>query len=577
MGNWNHNGEKVYSGNPPTSWTDLNLRTKVGGGGTGHPIGRTLAVLKVEMISGATYFGFREGGGESSRDAHVAQWGGQGCCTTQPSGTTSDTALIVVPTSATGLVEWKASSVLTSVDIWLAGWIEGTYSNQQVFGGNLPSSWTDLDLTTDTSLSATGLTGEALAFLWYDRAGGSTNAVATRPNSGRTTIPVESQLAGCSQGRLIFGKSVGYVMKSDSSGLIEHLANTPVPAANVYLGEFEQDAFVNYDTEVYAAAAPPTTWTSLDLSSYTGSGRALVMLEVHEANTSPGTMHAVAFRADDDSLDYLPGALNFSMGTAMSALNADNRTMVLFETGPTGGVEWIANSTIRNVDLRILGVILGAAPPALGTGSPTGSSQSPGVTVSIDWEADAGASAAGTDISFTDPDLAVHNVVVSGVFQTGYSGTIPTDAATSGTISISTHPDFAGGTWSVSVSIEDQVARSDSDSWSFSVTSANYINRVRSLIAGNEFITWGSENSPDTTGTSFPGPGTFGVDTADFCVSLENRIVNEYRNRAVDSTDGNFYYWSTSSPDTTGTSFPGPGGAVAMTDYVVHEIIYYDA
>lgn len=48
------------------------------------------------------------------------------------------------------------------------------------------------------------------------------------------------------------------------------------------------------------------------------------------------------------------------------------------------------------------------------------------------------------------------------------------------------------------------------------LSTARYINRVYDSIAG-KFVIWQS-SSPDTTGSFYPGPGTFGVNTTDYVV-----------------------------------------------------------
>jgi hypothetical protein len=44
----------------------------------------------------------------------------------------------------------------------------------------------------------------------------------------------------------------------------------------------------------------------------------------------------------------------------------------------------------------------------------------------------------------------------------------------------------------------------------------NYVNRVWDTVAGS-FVRWAT-TSPNPTGTSYPGPGAFGVDTSDYCI-----------------------------------------------------------
>lgn len=46
-------------------------------------------------------------------------------------------------------------------------------------------------------------------------------------------------------------------------------------------------------------------------------------------------------------------------------------------------------------------------------------------------------------------------------------------------------------------------------------TVITYQNRVFDTTISN-FVTWNTEGSPNITGTQYPGPGVFGVDTVDF-------------------------------------------------------------
>jgi len=43
-----------------------------------------------------------------------------------------------------------------------------------------------------------------------------------------------------------------------------------------------------------------------------------------------------------------------------------------------------------------------------------------------------------------------------------------------------------------------------------------YLNRVWDTVAGG-FVSWRT-GDPDATGSLYPGPGSFGVDTSDYCV-----------------------------------------------------------
>jgi len=45
-----------------------------------------------------------------------------------------------------------------------------------------------------------------------------------------------------------------------------------------------------------------------------------------------------------------------------------------------------------------------------------------------------------------------------------------------------------------------------------------YVNRVWDSVAGPAFVRWTTTNAADPTGAAYPGPGTFGIHTSDYCV-----------------------------------------------------------
>ena len=49
-------------------------------------------------------------------------------------------------------------------------------------------------------------------------------------------------------------------------------------------------------------------------------------------------------------------------------------------------------------------------------------------------------------------------------------------------------------------------------------TQITYTNRVWDTQAGPGFVRWDTVDASDPAGVSYPGPGTFGVHTSDFCV-----------------------------------------------------------
>lgn len=49
-------------------------------------------------------------------------------------------------------------------------------------------------------------------------------------------------------------------------------------------------------------------------------------------------------------------------------------------------------------------------------------------------------------------------------------------------------------------------------------TTITFVNRVWDVQAGPGFVRWETIDAADPAGTSYPGPGTFGVDTSDYCI-----------------------------------------------------------
>lgn len=86
------------------------------------------------------------------------------------------------------------------------------------------------------------------------------------------------------------------------------------------------------------------------------------------------------------------------------------------------------------------------------------------------------------------------------------------------------------------------------------------------------FVAWDTA-APDPSGNNYPGPGTFGVHTSDYVIGLQDAKelpLDGYRNRVWDTIAGGFVSWSTASPDTGGANYPGPGTfGVHTSDFCV--------
>ncbi len=105
---------QVFSGNAPTTWTDLDLHTTIGSQAT-------LVLLKVSFVqSGATgQFGFRRNGDGDEMFGAAYNYGA--ACITARTATFN---VAVVVTDTGGIIEWKAAAALTNTTVDVIGYIK---------------------------------------------------------------------------------------------------------------------------------------------------------------------------------------------------------------------------------------------------------------------------------------------------------------------------------------------------------------------------------------------------------------------------------------------------------------------
>ena len=469
MGSWNHidsADQLVFSGSTPTSWTSLDLTTKHGGGSTGVPTSLVVALLKVEVSTGWPYIAFRPAD-KTTKDYYVNQTNGHGCCVITPNSAGPDACLVFVKTSSSAAVGWIAQNAQTGT-VRVLGYMEVSDVDLSVHTGALPSSKTVLDLTQDVSMTPTGLTSEALAWLSYERTGGTTNEIAVIPN-GDAGDWLTNGNAGASGGEPGASEVEAYVAITDSNGVCQHYADTVVPNATARLETFEQNNWTPDGTQVFSGT-PPTTWT--DLAGFANNvlnSRALVALRVHEENTAPGGNISVAFRAKGDTGLYTPNTSGYPMGTAVVDLDADEVGLVVFETSNIGEIQWEASNNTRDIDVELLGFVSTNNPPVISNGLPTGASEEFDVEVSFETSDDNSAEQTTIDLTLTDPDMGTHNAIVNGVAQTDYTATFVANGSNGHDVTLTEHPRFIYGLWQADASVEDNLGVSGSDSWTFTV------------------------------------------------------------------------------------------------------------
>ena len=101
-----------------------------------------------------------------------------------------------------------------------------------------------------------------------------------------------------------------------------------------------QAALTIAETEAFASAAAPTSWTDLDLSAIVGSNVALVMLKVSQSSTASCTM---AFRKNGDTEEHFPGA-DLNMGAGAADVKQSAFAIIMVITDSSGIIEWRAQS-----------------------------------------------------------------------------------------------------------------------------------------------------------------------------------------------------------------------------------------
>ena len=109
------------------------------------------------------------------------------------------------------------------------------------------------------------------------------------------------------------------------------------------------------------------------------------------------------------------------------------------------------------------------APPVISNNLPTGANEDGAVDISFDCSDDVQVIQALIDVDFVDPLFVVTAVIVNGVFQPGYSGTIVANAVNGFAVTINAHPLFAPGAWQVDAYVTDGAASTTSLSWGFTV------------------------------------------------------------------------------------------------------------
>jgi hypothetical protein len=560
---WYEVGLNTHTGlTQPTVWTDLDLSSWVGSQ-------RCLVKLTVTpvIVSSLIYSIDWRTNGDADDLSATSNNDTEGAHTSDASPAAGQSGSVLVWTDENGVVEYIRSGPSASTgrtfDLWVDGYYEMTYSNTSVTGFTGSDNFTDLDLS-----SVVG-SNEAFVYLKIKQtafnAGGGLKQI--RPKSESSSSP-QGGTIGADFNAVSTTKHMFCV--TNSSGVIqEKLGSSGDYLVTVVAYDTNIGTTLQYVTGWDTPATLPTSWTDLDLSNVVGSNKTIVLLRYYPDKVATGT-DRIGTRPNGIGVETL-WTSNYIKGVASESTATNNVPVYLVaNTDANGVIEHKATATNYDFTIQVVAYAVNNEAPVLSSQSPTGSEEDPDVTVSVSFTDDMGISATGIDVVLTDPSNDTHNAVVSGVFQTGYSGSLPSEGATSGSVTVSTHPYFAEGSWTSDIDITDQGSLTGNKNWSFTVVAGYYRNRVYDSIAG-DFVRWKTK-SADVTGNSYPGPDAFG-NTEDYCVEHIEGFEILYRNRVFDTQEDGYITWETTSPDTTGNSYPGPGSfGVDTSDYTVERI-----
>lgn len=463
MALWNSSGVKVFDGTGSASWADLDLTKDHLGSSSGAPAAEMMAFLVIQIQSSGSNFAARAKGDSTNywQSANYSKGASLGISHTSGG---NQALLLAVPTDSNGVCQWYGIAASTTVH--LLGWVECTFDGTRIYDAALINSWTDLDV--DAIVSGTD---DSLLFLKILRDGGSNQYVGTRINGDESDLldAAAGTRGGVGQTSLI-STTVAHslLVPTDVNGIFEHYAkNTPVPNADIWLTCYEKTGWEIVQEIVFASATPPTSYTDLDLTAHLGTCDCLVFLKFSRGSGGGGTYVALACRGNGSSDDFLLKTATFPGACACGSIDEDKSVLLCCEA-KAGIVEWSALSSSYNIEVELVGFISEAIPPTYGSEAPTGSSVVPDADVEISISDDVSVTQASIDLDLTDPDSTTHNVIINGVFQSGWNGTISANGSNGYDVVVNSHDPFIVGLWTCDVYAEDACRGADY-SWSFTV------------------------------------------------------------------------------------------------------------
>lgn len=462
-----HNGLMLGPGasNLPAVYEPINLTQDTLGNPTGL-VGVNLVLLRVTLNAVGSY--------ARSIDVKPQGLGYDGRATTSNNmGCTTVYNDEMVPrlvlsfTSAAGFVDvWCSHTDARTIE--LIGYANASLDNTLIGSGVMPVVHTEVDLSAHIS-------EESLAIMQYQYVVGQ-NA---DDMSGRYIGDLEESNSpnaydGANRNRMaaygIFYPDRSFCVPVNASGKFEHRNENAGADRNwILIGHTEArhhgSAFVN----VYSGT--PTGGNVYDTLNTGLTEEALCCLRVKK-QAGGLTQEKYTFRPGDDPVDYVPQTFpyTYSTGPCTCRITRDHTSYVIVPCDSAGDIDFACeDATPDAIDIDIISYAPPNYPPVITPTGPIGTG-TPGDDISFTCSDDIQVDSATIQLELEDPDLNTIDVIINGVFQAGYSGTITANASNGFDVAVTGHPLMDLGVWSATATVDDTLGETDSDSWGWTVS-----------------------------------------------------------------------------------------------------------
>ena len=534
-----------------------------------------LVYLKFKSADAAHYVAVKPGAGSSGIDPHPEiwhEWATDGICGTNEFACqhADDCAILAVTADDLGNVRWitEVGSVWTvtlmvAQDVTLV-W-GGAYHT-----GAAPGTWTAKDLS--------ALMGAVDRLIW-------SKCVSATPGSVYYTHRYNGDPLGTSRGLYEATHNDANIaqgiLSMAVSGIIDHIGNDTL---DVYLGCYSD----NWTNTIAHALNPiydgpaPIVETNLDLSPIVGAQRVIALVKIVGTTSPRGSVY---MKPKGDIDNYAPGVGNPGTGAAYpfgccgswpyGYISGWGTYQIVF-TDTDGVCQWKTTDS-NNMTVTVLGydAISANVGPTLTPTAPVGT-VIPGAAIT--WstsDPDDGDDQTKAILNLTDPSMNVHNAVVAGAVQAGFSGGATPNTSGGFDWSITVDGGMDSGAWSAYAYCEDFTGVSDDDTWGpWTVEYEElYCNQVWDTIEGR-YVQWLSSSGYDVGGASYPYPAHWPADVSNYegkGIYLPGLTPSlSYRNQVWDEVAVAFVLWVTvGAYDITGAGYPGPGvWGVTTNSYV---------